>query len=83
MSSEKIRGYKIKCDECRKTIKAKNKTPVGGFRLTKMHLIYRNKNDPVMIPENHKIDINVDPEFCSAKCLKKFLNKEIKKIMKK
>jgi len=82
MVSEKIRGYKIKCDECRKIIKSKNKTPVGGFRLTKMHLIYRNKNDSVMISEDHKIDINEDPEFCSKKCLKAYLNKEISKIMK-
>ena len=79
---EKIRGYKIKCDECKKKVNSKYQTPVGGFRLTKLHLIYRKANDPVMIPEEHKIDINVDPEFCSKKCLMAYLNKEISKIMK-
>lgn len=82
MVSEKIKGYKIKCDGCKRTVKSRYQTPENGFRLTKLHVIYRKAGDPTMIPEEHKIDINVDPEFCSKKCLMAFLNKEISKIMK-
>ena len=78
---------RVVCDYCEREIErtSKWKTPCGWFRLENIKLLFRKSDEKPRIPDHNILNIAngtvlADPDFCSRKCLVKWISKKAKEI---
>lgn len=70
-----------KCDECGEIKELKGtETAFKWYRLEHIGLYFRTKDDSENIPDQHKLVISAETDFCSRQCLDAWMKKAIDKV---